>query len=61
MYSFYVFVLSAVILPVAFIAISLPVVLWKMHRTADISPAMYHFPKCGTIRSMCTAFLIVVL
>lgn len=44
MFSFYIFALSAFILPLAFIIISTPVVLYKLTRTSDITRRMRDFP-----------------
>jgi hypothetical protein len=45
MYAYYVFVLSAIILPSAFILVSIPVVCYKLYCTDDITPAMRAFPS----------------
>lgn len=44
-YTNYVWYLGAVILPVAFLLLSWPVVWWKMAFTHDISPEMRAFPQ----------------
>eukprot|EP00941_MAST-03F_sp_MAST-3F-sp1_P000511 g511.t1 len=45
MYKFYVFVLSAIILPLAFILVSIPVVLYKWFYTKDITMEMKQFSQ----------------
>ena len=44
-FAFYVFYLGAVILPVAFLVITVPIVWFKLAFTNDITPAMTSFPK----------------